>query len=425
MKNVKSYIPVFLVLALSLSMVGCVSESPANLNNTPAGGAAPASSDYTGSPAAPHVPVNNAPRVKIAEQTWEYEGQIMSGGKTFAPLEFDSDPQLHEIKNTLPVITFYPFDMTTLEGTGWNTGYFYERNTPKHGVVFTETPESVLYTLFDEDLEVVSVSAAFEFPVEIGDYILRIDVFETAYYIRIVVGEPRGWCDRIDRYHGGGEGFKVYDFDSILEMRTLLDKDDQAIADYFKAICDREDGRRWECPCFIRTKTDLQSFFSWLKLDRIQLPFSQTATLDNILLRDSYADIYVRYMIDDMLFNFLYYPDLSYVADEDIEGIRDNGIAQWSVDYLTTVGDVNIFTHRIIDHFEIANFQDQPEDPQVIFILNVNGTYVNAYVSIECADPATCKNGWDFGSGHSCNGEWVDRQAAIDGIMQFEFKILF
>jgi len=314
--------------------------------------------------------------------------------------------------------------MTTLQEDGWNRGYFDEMNTPKYDTVFSDTPDSVLYTLFNEDLQIVSSSEKFVFPAEIGDYILRIDVFDTEYYARIVVGEPRGWCDRIDRHHGGGEGLMVYDFDTLMEINALLAKDDKAIADYFKSICDREDERRSECPCFIRTKADLQSFFSWTRLDHLRLPFSDTASLENILLRDSYADIYVRYTIDDMRFNFIYQPFVSYDNEESIEGVRDNGIVEWSVEWLTSVDDVDVYIYRITDHFEISDFSELPEDPRVIFILSIDGMQVELGVSIDCKNPETCENGQDYGRGHSCNGEWVDRQAAIDGIKQFTFTAL-
>ena len=135
------------------------------------------------------------------------------------------------------------------------------------------------------------------------------------------------------------------------------------------------------------------------------------------------SDIYVRYTIGDMRFIFHINPGMSFITYESIEGIRVNEVAQWS--RLTTVGDVNIYVHRMIDQNDNPDFPEQPEDPQVIFILSVNGMYVGVSVSIDCVNPGACVNGWDFGSGHSCNGEWVDRQAAIDGILQFEFKALF
>jgi len=416
MKYAARYITVLFILALCFAVIGCTSEQ---------------SGDSVGdnidieSLIKEQTSATNPPRVIVAERTWEQDGQIMPYGKIFVPYEFENDPKLCEIKNYLPVITFYPFDMNTLQGDGWNLGYFKDLMEPAHGVVFIETPESVLYTVFDENLNIISTTENFEFLTEIGDYILKIDVFDTAFFIRLVVGEPRGWCDRINRHHGGGEGLMVYDYDTLLEIRDLLDKDDNTIKNYFKAICDSADSYKMECPCYIQTKADLQSFFSWLRLDQLQLPFSQNALFNNILLRDRYSDIYVRYTIDDIRYNFIFYPSISFDNDESIEGIRDNGIVQWSIEYLASVGDVDIYTHHITRHFDIPNFSELPEDPRVIFILGINGRQVEVSVSIECSNPETCERGEDYGSGHSCRGEWVDRQAAIDGILQFEFKTLF
>ena len=416
MKYAARYITVLLLISLSFGIIGCASGQ----SDDPVGNNVDIDSLIKH-----QTSVTNPPRVIIAQKTYEKDGQIMPYGKTFIPYEFENDPKLQEIKNYLPVITFYPFDMSTLQGDGWNLEYFEELIEPTHSVVFIETPESVLYTVFDEKLNILSTSEKFEFPTEIGDHILRIDAFDVAFFVRLVVGEPRGWCDRIDRYHGGGEGLMVYDFDTLLEIRDLLDNDDSAIKNYFKTICDSDDSYKMECPCFIQTKADLQSFFSWLRLDQLQLPFSQNALLSNIQLRDRYSDIYVRYMIDDMRYIFSFYPWMISTDKESIEGIRDNGIAQWSIEYLATVGDVDIYTHHIARHFDIPNFSELPEDPRVIFILDINGRHVEVSVSIECSNPETCEKGDDFGSGHSCRGEWVDRQAAIDGILQFEFKKLF
>jgi len=143
------------------------------------------------------------------------------------------------------------------------------------------------------------------------------------------------------------------------------------------------------------------------------LPFSDTVALDNIVLRDSYADIYVRYTIDDMLFNFVFYPG-NQLSAEDIIAIagRDNADAYR---LLATVNDVDIYI------YERAN----DNHPSVGFTLGGNGFFGTVHVFIPCANPNTCDRGWDFGHGHSCDGEWVDRQAAIDGILQFEFRTLF
>ena len=428
MKSAKLCIPVFILFTLCLILLGCVYEPLGSTDIEPSESSIQTVDDSVVDSTEPLIPIVNTSCVIIAERTYEHEGRVMPSGKMFIPLEFDGAPQLHEIKNNLPVITFYQFDMTTLQGDGWNESYFEEMNTPRYGVVFRETPDSVLYTLFDEDFNVVSTTDIFEFPTEIGDYIMRIDVFDSAFYVRIVIGEPRGWCDRIDRYHGGREGLKVYDFNKILEMRELLDKDDQAVADYFNSICDIEDGRRWECPCFIQTRADLLSFFSWIRFDQLQLPFSHTAALESFLLRDGYADIYVRYIIDDMRFTFVYPSIIMSPFNESNEGTSDNGIAQGSFQRLATVGDAYIYFCRNVYRVENPDFSEQPEyqePPDVSFMLNVNGMPVTVIVSIDCVNPDTCEDGWDFGDGHSCHGEWVDRQTAFDGLLQFEFITLF
>jgi hypothetical protein len=371
-----------------------------------------------------HVPVINKPRVWI-------ENWTVSSPKVFIPHWYNPLTESeYPHKDYLPVITHYTLDTSTLEGGGWNMDYFRERNEFKISVVFDQTPQNVTYTLFDEDWDSIYISEAFSAPFEPGDYVLMINIDNDSeiYLIRLFHGGHREECNRIDTYHGGGAGLKVHNFDTLLEIRDLSDTDDATIAAYFKAICDGQKGRIWNCPCFIQTRVDLQSFLSWTRLDETRIPFSDTAELQEILLRERYGDIYVQYTIGDMLFNFNFSPE-SFVHgnnDEGIEGIHDNGIAQWSTERLTTIGDVNIYTHHMVDVFGDPNFSEQPEDPRVIFILSVNGVYVGLDVSIPCKNPDTCEQEYfDRGNRRNCRGEWVDRQAAIDGIMSFEFKTLF
>jgi hypothetical protein len=399
--------------ALVLLAVGTVAmfhflapDDPANLNpNLPLSEA--------------HVPAINTPRVWI-------ENWTVSSPKTFIPHWHNPLTESeYPHKDDLPVITHYTIDTSKLEGGGWNMDYFRERNEFKISVVFDETPQHVNYTLFGENGEWLYTSQTFSAPFEPGDYILEINVNNDSeiYVIRLFHGGHRDECNRIDTYHGGGAGLKVHDFDTLLEIRDLLDTDDSTIATYFKTVCDGQEGRIWECPCFIQTKVDLQSFFSWTRLDQVRLPFSDTASIDNILLRERYGDIYVRYTIGDMLFNFEFNPaSFLHGNTESFEGWGDNGMGgRWLIERLTTVGDVNIYTHELYDGEILIE-----DDPTVVFILSVNGAYMNAYISIPCKNPDTCEQEWfDRGNGHNCRGEWVDRQAAIDGIMSFEFKTLF
>ncbi|MDR2558334.1 MAG: hypothetical protein LBC86_02150 [Oscillospiraceae bacterium] len=216
-------------------------------------------------------------------------------------------------------------------------------------------------------------------------------------------------CRYVDWYHGGGTGLILQDgFHELLMWYDLLVQADETIEEYLSTICRRE--YVFYCPCFLQTRGDILNFLFWLNLSELRLPFSDIAPLREIIIRDRYKDIYARYIIGDMVYNFMLYPI-------DSEGITvEEIIAGWvdsdSYKLLTTADDVNIYV------------RDFDEDPRGLFILSVNGAYAEVSISIDCANPDTCDRGVDYGSGHQCYGEQVDSQAALDGLMQFEFKTL-
>ena len=364
-------------------------------------------SEWGVAPTEPHVPNVSIPRVRIGVP-------YIIGGKTYIPLEFAGEPLLREIKNDLPVITYYPVDYSRYDPEYINPIYLNQVFTAE--IAFDEIPERVSYTLYDENFEEIYSADTFTPPEQVGDYILRIDAVDTAYLVRIVIGEPREECRYIDRYHGGGAGLMVYDFGTLLEIRSLLDTDDEAIEEYLSNICVGNNGERnWECPCFLQTRADIQNLFSWLRLDELRLPLSDSVPLREMLIRDSYEDIYIRYEIGAMLFNFYFSPGAYWNADEGAEGWHDNGIAEWLNERVITFNDVNVYA------------VDIDKNPDVSLFLSVNGRYMSCHVSIPCMNPETCERGEPIPSSseHYCRGEQVDRQAAIDGLMQFEFKTLF
>ena len=348
----------------------------------------------------PHIPTTVAPRVKL----------IMSSGKVYIPIEFESSPSLHEIQDALPVVALYPYNLEGFSAAdGWNLSYWDYWNDLE--VVYTQQPDSTEYTLYDNYFEVIYSTDFFTPPSDVGEYVLKIIaswVLETQgdysaeYYIKIVVVEPREpFCGNLDTYHGGSLGLVLRDgFHELLELEKHL-----------PFSCTTDD--TWSCPCILQTNVDVQNLNSWVGLDKLRLPFSETIQFSEMLVRDRYADIYVRYTLDDMIFNFNIYPGNTWNAEEIVEGWHDNGFAQWHMVRIATVGDVNIYTET-----------DHDANPDIGFTLSVNGALVSLHVYIPCKNPDTCVNGEDFGWGHNCRGEWVDRQAALDGLMQFEFRTL-
>ena len=381
----------------------------------------------------PHIPIINVPRVRILEHT-------VSSPKVYIPLEIEGDSlyvdgllqQLN--KEDLPVITHYGL----------------EDHEFGFDVIFNKTPESVSFIIYNEDLkdikeleyleylkELEALEAledneeheeldepealdAFTIPSEIGDYIKRIGVswledngvlFNAEYFIRIVVGEPREPCEYIDWYHGGGKGLIFHDnFQGLLQLYyALLEPDDRTLEDFLSTLCKAEYGM--QCPCFLQTRVDVQNLFSWVRLDELRLPVSESIPLHTMLVRERYGDIYVVYELNGMNFNFFVsLPNYTTTAEESIQDWETQGVEPYY--RLTTLGDLNIYV------------SESSDDPRAIFVLSVNGAYVELSVTIPCANPDSCDRGWDFGSGHSCYGEQVNLQAAIDGLMQFRFITL-
>jgi len=79
---------------------------------------------------------------------------------------------------------------------------------------------------------------------------------------------------------------------------------------------------------------------------------------------------------------------------------------------LTTAGDVNIYVNNA------------SKSPGVSFNLSVDGAYMGVHVFIPCANPDTCARGHNFGRGHVCDGEYVDRRAAVEGLLQFTYQTI-
>jgi hypothetical protein len=341
---------------------------------------------------------NQTPRVRLVEQP--------GLGKVYVPLEFMGEPSLREIKEDLPVITIHRYKDEDI--------YFrYGRDLE---TVFDKMPEYVFYTLYDECFNEVYSRETFEMPSQVGDYILWIDTSwagdgSFVYLIRFVVGEPRELCRFVNWHHGGGYGlFLEGGFNKLLEIHSLLEQDDKAIRDYFSALCAEHDRTVWLCPCYIQTRADLQNLFSWLRLNELRLPFSDNVPLRSISIGDQ--SLHVLYTIDDMLFNFyMSPPNYGSTLEELMEVWANQGDEM--PELLTVNGDVRIY---------IGN---RPDCPSVSFSISVNGTHVGVHVTIPCAIPDTCDRGDAFGGVHSCNGEQVDKLAAIKGILQFDFRTLF
>jgi len=215
-------------------------------------------------------------------------------------------------------------------------------------------------------------------------------------------------CGNINEYNSVSTGEILYEsFDELLELHELLQQDDKTIKEYLSDVFPCAVGE--QCTCFLQTKADL---FSWLKLDELRLPFSDSIPLKEILIRIGYyEDIYVRYALGDMLFSFYLSPYDPLYVEEIITGWENPDAYK----LLATKDDVNIYTYE----------DESYDDPRVFIAFSVNGVYVVCDVSVPCENPATCDRGQPFGSEHFCGGGQVDKQAAIDGITQFEFKTLF
>jgi len=381
-----------LILTVIISITGCSNKS-----------------EWGVAPTEAHVPNVSIPRVRIGVP-------YIISGKTYIPLEFNGNMQ--EIKGELPVVTHYTIDVSKLQGDGWNMDYFTVRNKFIVEVEFDEIPQSVTYMLFDENWNTIYAEETFTAPSEPGDYVLviNIDNDSEVYLIRLFHGGHREECRYIDFYHGGGEGIILHEgFHELLDLYALLEQDDETIEEYLSTLCKREYASR-ECPCYLQTRVDIQNLFSWLRLDELRLPLSDSVPLREMLIRDRYADIYMRYEIGDMLYNFSLSPASFWNVDESIEeGWHGNEDFQWFTERVITIGDVNIYNNYY------------PIFPELVFNLSINGRYISCDVSIPCANPETCERGEPIPSSseHYCRGEQVDRQAAIDGLMQFEFRTLF
>ncbi|MCL2019965.1 MAG: hypothetical protein FWG70_09435 [Oscillospiraceae bacterium] len=337
----------------------------------------------------PHIATSVAPKIRI-----------VSNSKVYIPLEFEQPPILSEIYGDLPVIALYPYNLDAFSAeNGWNLSYWdYWNNFEVFPDEFTEISE---YILYGENFEVIYSGENFTPPTssEVGEYLLSIN---RQFYIKLVIVEPRvPYCGNLDDYHGGSYGLLLREgYDELLELEKRVP---------FACTTDE-----WtSCPCFLQTETDVQNLYSWLRLNELRLPFSDTAAFREISVRARYGDIYVRYELDDMVFTFNIHPHGSWTVDT-VEGWRSNGFVETYTERVTTVDDVNIYRVTYPDYGK----------PSVSYSLSVNGAPVGLNISIPCKIPDTCDRGADYGGGHVCDGEWVDRQEAFEGLMQFRFETL-
>jgi hypothetical protein len=325
-----------------------------------------------------HVSEITVPRVRL-----------LFSGVTHYPAEFTGEPLLNEVRYTLPVTVVYGIHANNAE------------------VLFGEEPSRVLYTWYDEDYSLVYSDKVFEerLPLytgeNLGEYILRIDAawgdFEAVYLMRVVTakGSSRNQCLYMEQYRDS-DGYLVFrdGIDGLLELYDLYVRIKQSGHSY-----------------------DLQEMFSLLRLEELRFPFSDTVLPKRVKLSPFRGSVTAEYVIEDMDFTFSVSADSFSNADEQIQ----NGLTR----RIATVGDVNIYTPVYEDLLD-AN-------PSVEFDLSVNGRFVSLTVSIPCASPDRCIRGservWSGGynriDGHNCSGEWVNRQTALDALMQFEFKPVF
>jgi len=378
----------FAILLISVSVAGCnasgntvSSQGIEQYEGTGLDNASVSSddSDVSSDPITemnPYIPSIIIPKARI-----EVQGE--SGPKVYVPLEFETGnierevTLLQEIRKDLPVITYYEFD---------DYSYDFE-------IVFYKLPEYAVYTLYDEDIKEVYSKDSFSLPLQEGGFILRIDASWTeengealvlTYFVKIIVGGPREQCIHADWYHGGGGGLVLYEgFNELFDLHDLLELDDKTLEKHLSVYYSRGEDR-WICPCFLKTRSDVQNLFSWMRLNEVRVPFSDSIPLREILIRDRYADIYARYVIGDMIFNFILSPAPRTIIAEDIfELWKENSPADVQIELITTVDDINIYIIHFLD-----------DDPRVTFVLSVNGAYVEVEVSIPCTVPIHVIRSW-------------------------------
>jgi hypothetical protein len=196
--------------------------------------------------------------------------------------------------------------------------------------------------------------------------------------------------------HGSHPGIPLQEgFHELLKWYDLLEKDDEAVEEYLSTICL---GRgRFTCPCNLQTRSDVLNLLYWLNLNELRLPFSDSVPFRSASISYEMNGISVNYTIDDMTFHFNFRPPRMN-ADEPI----------------ATMGDVKIY-------------YSPDDDPRIRFAIMANRTFFSLSISIPCANPDTCERDLYPVAGypHFCPGEQVDFQAALDGLMLFEFKTLF
>jgi hypothetical protein len=398
-------------------------EPPVNEGQLPVASDTSASSTISAHLGSPHVPAYSVPRVRIIDRT-------VSSPKVYLPLQVHGDYEgLSGVDlNDIPVITFYPVDMEAVSQGHWNLSYFEEMNSrlSRLEIEFAETPDMVSYTRTSDWQSAIVTTEEFVAPTVEGDYILRINAVwgeeRSLFVIRFVIGEPRefgGQCMYIDLYHGGGDGLRLTSFDDIRMILDLAEQGDQAVAAHFGGICEYErtlNTRRWECPCFLQSRADVQNLFSWLRLNEVRFPFADSMPPNEILIRDRYGDVYVRYTLGDMIFSFTLYP-ANEVSTEGLTEIWANNDYSPDIARVMTKGDVNIYL-----------VEEGHGLPSANYIICVDGVYVSLYVYIPCAaanpeDCEKCMERPDFGSGRGrCDGEVVNRQAVIEALLNFQFK---
>jgi len=404
MQKIFRKLSVFAILIIvAMSVTGCstqdddhdVVKPPENVNNPDN----PDNSFSRDTSLIPYIASRTIPRVIIIVPA-------DAGRKVYVPYE---DGPGRETRRSLPpeipVITFYPENIDYVE---------------RFEVVFRETPSDILYKINDdENFEEVYSGETLIIPSQTGSYRLHVNAlwieddgstFDAIYTIKIVIGEPREKCNYIDWYHGGGDGLAFYEsIYEILEFYDLLEEYYETVDEYLSTVCIGE-YTGGECPCYMQTKADIQDLFSWLRLKELRLPYSADIPFLQMNIRNRYADVYVSYIIDDMYYTFnMNPPDYRPSIEEEIAD-PDNQRRD-SFELIATAGDVNYYMY----------VYDRDEIPLLSFSISVNGETIGCAVRIPCIDPDTCDRGWDFGGGHECYGEKIDIQAAIDGLLKFDF----
>jgi len=236
-------------------------------------------------------------------------------------------------------------------------------------------------------------------------------------------------CRGTDTHHGGSAIMALPGgYDELLELYSLyLTQDEEAIVGHLKKIACTP----LNCACPYRTQAALNSIFTdFLDINEIRFPdiIGGKPKQITILHEGHNNKINISYgIINGMNFTIAVHPMYS---------TNDEGMKNWldSLSLVKTIEDVEIY---------LSYEPSEPEEEfsyrgvtHAHFDLNVNGQYVAIYVSNPpCEMPPqeeiegswwdyTCDYCNNLSQGPRCFGPPVDVQAALDVIVQFEFRTL-